>query len=109
MEKSLYSEFKYFKIETSMGGTIILANNNTYDDNINELLEPYFITESEFNKINEYLGGILPLKNVVSFNLNDDSVELIEKLHKAIYHVLGNDIKQFVISVYGNPEMMVGL
>lgn len=109
MERSIYSEFKYFVIDTNNGGTMVFVNKGTYDDRVDELLEPYFITDEQLKRINEYMGGVLPPKSVISFNLIDDSVEVIEKLHRGIYIVLGHEIEQYFIKVYGDPEMVVGI
>lgn len=103
------SEFKYFVIDTNQGGTMVFVNKDTYDDRVDELIEPYFITDEQLKRINEHVGGVLPPKSVISFNTKEDDVAVIERLHRGIYEVIGHDIKQHFIKVYGDPEMVVGI
>jgi hypothetical protein len=96
------SEFKYFVIETGKDFTIIFPNESTYEDTFDGTIEPYFLTKDDDAIVNNHLHGILtkPIENYGS----NDGEEVIVKLHKAIYDVLGHNIKQYVIMRYGNPS-----
>ena len=101
------SEYKYFVVETGEDYTMVFTNEATYEDMVDGVLEPFFLNSEDNKRLNEYLGGILT--KPAELYGSKDGEEIIEKIHKGIYEALGETIKKFVISLYGNPERYIGI
>jgi hypothetical protein len=93
------SEYKYFVIKTDFTSTLILPNKENYNlqaDDIFDVFIPSKEQNLEILKAIDYKWNI----PITDLTINDDKA-LLEKLHKAIYEILGHEIKQFFVSILG--------